>query len=67
MGQIRHGSAKKGNFRLFVAIDRISKFAYVELHEKAGKMVAAQFLHNLIAAVPYKIHAILTDNVLCAE
>jgi len=45
-----------------VAIDRTSKFAYVELHERAGKMVAAQFLRNLIAAVPYRIHTILTDN-----
>ncbi len=47
---------------MFVAIDRTSKFAYVELHEKAGKMIAAQFLRNLISAVPYKIHTLLTDN-----
>lgn len=52
----------EGKIRLFVAIDRTSRFAYVELHERAGKMVAAQFLRNLIAAVPYKIHTILTDN-----
>ena len=52
----------EGKIRLFVAIDRTSKFAYVELHERAGKMVAAQFLRNLIAAVPYRIHTILTDN-----
>ena len=52
----------EGKIRLFVAIDRTSKFAYVELHERAGKMIAAQFLRNLIAAVPYKIHTILTDN-----
>ena len=25
-------------------------------------MVAAPFLHNLIAAVPYKIHTVLIDN-----
>ena len=47
---------------LYVAVDRTSKFAYVELLEKAGKMRAAQFLRNLIQAVPYKIHTILTDN-----
>ena len=52
----------EGKLRLFVAIDRTSRFAYVELHERAGKMIAAQFLHNLIAAVPYRIHTILTDN-----
>lgn len=45
-----------------MAIDRTSKFAFVELHLKAGKMIAAQFLRNLIAAVPYAIHTVLTDN-----
>jgi len=52
----------QGKLRLFVAIDSTSKFAYVELHEKAGKMVAAQFLRNFIAILPYRIHTILTDN-----
>ena len=52
----------EGKLRLFVAIDRTSRLAYVELHERAGKMIAAQFLRNLVAAVPYKIHTILTDN-----
>jgi transposase InsO family protein len=52
----------EGKLRLFVAIDRTSKFAYVELHAQAGKMIAAQFLRNLIAAVPYAIHTVLTDN-----
>ena len=31
-------------------------------HPKAGKMVAAAFLRNLIAAVPYRIHTVLTGN-----
>ena len=53
---------KEGKLRLFVAIDRTSKFAYVELHEKAGMMVATQFLRNVVKALPYKIHTILTDN-----
>lgn len=53
---------EEGKLRLFVAIDRTSKFAYVELHERAGKMIAAQFLRNLIKMLPYKIHTILTDN-----
>ena len=52
----------EGKLYLFVAIDRTSKFAYAELHEKAGKMVAAQFLRNLMAATPYAIHTVLTDN-----
>ncbi|MCA1408854.1 IS481 family transposase [Ensifer sp. IC3342] len=52
----------EGKLYLFVAIDRTSKFAYAELHAKAGKMAAAQFLRNLIAVVPYAIHTVLTDN-----
>ena len=52
----------QGKLRLFVGIDRTSKFVYVELHERAGKMVAARFLRNFIARLPYRIHTILTDN-----
>lgn len=53
---------EEGKLRLFVAIDPTSKFTYVELHVKAGKMIAAQFLRNLVEQLPYKIHTILTDN-----
>ena len=53
---------EEGKLYLFVAIDRTSKFVYVELLEKYGKVEAAQFLRNLIQGVPYKIHTILTDN-----
>ncbi|MCB9985552.1 MAG: IS481 family transposase [Micavibrio sp.] len=53
---------EEGKLYLFVAIDRISKFAYVELHGKSTRMIAREFLENLIKAVPYKIHTILTDN-----
>lgn len=47
---------------MFVAIDRTSKFALVELHEKATTAISRDFLLRLIAAVPYKIHTVLTDN-----
>jgi transposase-like protein len=53
---------EEGKLSLFVAIDRTCKFAYAELHAEANKMVAAQFLRNLIATVPYRIHTVLTDN-----
>lgn len=52
----------EGKLYLFVAIDRTSKFAYVELHRRATKMIAAEVLRHLIAAVPYAIHIVLTDN-----
>jgi transposase InsO family protein len=53
---------EQGKLYLFVAIDRTSKFAFAQLHNKAGKMVAAQFLRDLIGAAPYRIHTVLTDN-----
>jgi transposase InsO family protein len=53
---------EQGKLYLFVAIDRTSKFAFVELHEKATTRVSGDFLRHLIAAVPYKIHTVLTDN-----
>ncbi|BCH62167.1 hypothetical protein RvVAR0630_pl03090 (plasmid) [Agrobacterium vitis] len=52
----------EGKLYLFVAIDRTSKFAFVELYAKAGKMNAAQFLRNLIKAAPFRIHTVFTDN-----
>ena len=52
----------EGKLYLFVAIDRTSKFAYVELYKRAIKMIAADFLRHLIAAVPYRLHTVLTDN-----
>jgi IS30 family transposase len=53
---------KEGKSYLNVAIDRTSKFAYAQLHKNQTKMIAAAFFGNLIKAVPYKIHKILTDN-----
>ena len=52
----------EGKLYLFVAIDRTSKFAFVQLVEKASRVTASAFLVALIAAVPYKIHTVLTDN-----
>ena len=57
----------QGKLYLLVAIDRTSKFAFVELHEKVARSTAADFLRRLVAAVPYKVHTVLTDNVLSRE
>jgi hypothetical protein len=53
---------EQGRLYLFVGIDRTSKFVFVELHEKATRKVAGDFLRHLIADVPYKVHTVLTDN-----
>jgi len=55
---------QEGKLYLFVAIDRTSKFVYVELHERQTQSIATDFLSHLIAAVPYKITHVLTDNGL---
>lgn len=44
----------EGKLRLFVTIDQTSKFAFIEFHKKAGKMIAAQFLRNLLDTVPMR-------------
>ena len=53
---------EEGRLYLLVAIDRTSKFAFVELHEQVTRRMAGDFLRRLIAAVPYKVHTVLTDN-----
>jgi hypothetical protein len=53
---------EEGKLSPFVAIDRTCQFAYAELPEEASNMVAAWFLRHLVAAVPDKIHTVLTDN-----
>jgi len=47
---------------LFVAIERLCKFAYVELYEAQSMENAVSFLERTINACPFKIHTILTDN-----
>ena len=53
---------EEGKLHLFVAIDRTSKFAVAQLVEKANRKTAWEFLEQLLDAVPYQIHTILTDN-----
>ncbi len=52
----------EGKLHLYVAIDRTSKFAFVQLVKSANRVTASAFLDALVAAVPYKIHIVLTDN-----
>jgi hypothetical protein len=59
---IAEGHTEAGKLSLFVAIDRACKFAYAELQADVNKRLAAQSLRNLIAAIPYKIHTVLTDH-----
>ena len=51
--ELRHAD---GKLIMFLAIDRVSKFTYIEFHDSAGKMEGAAFVRNVVAAFPYKIH-----------
>jgi transposase InsO family protein len=53
---------EEGRLSLVVAIDRASQLAFAERPAKATRRIAANFLRALIAAVPYTIHTVLTDN-----
>ena len=53
----------EGKLYLYVAIDRTSKFAFVQLVRKTGRTSASAFLEALIAAVPYKIHTVPTHKM----
>ncbi len=59
---IAEAHTEAGRLYLLVAIDRTSKFAFAELHEHITRRMAGDFLRRLTAAVPYRIHAVLTDN-----
>ena len=51
-----------GKLNMFLAIDRVSKFTYVEFRDDMGKMNGADFLRAVVEAFPYSIHTVLTDN-----
>lgn len=53
---------EEGRHYLFVAIDRTSKVAFAELHPRATKLIAADFLRRILENLPYKVHKVLTDN-----
>jgi transposase len=46
----------------FVAIDRATRYVYLEIHPKRDAKTAAGFLKRFLDHFPYPIHTILTDN-----
>ncbi|MGZ4990976.1 MAG: DDE-type integrase/transposase/recombinase [Methylobacter sp.] len=47
---------------LFVAIDRATRYVYLELHDNKRMETARDFLEHTRAHYPFKIEKILTDN-----
>jgi transposase InsO family protein len=52
----------KGKLFMFLAIDRVSKFTHVAFFDASTKANGAAFLRQVIAAFPYRLHTVLTDN-----
>jgi transposase InsO family protein len=52
----------EGKLFMFLAIDRVSKFVHVAFYDANTKMNGAAFLRDVVAAFPYAIHTVLTDN-----
>ena len=52
----------EGNRWLLVAIDRTGKVAFAELHPRATRLLAAEFLRRVLEKLPCKVHKLLTDN-----
>jgi transposase-like protein len=46
----------------FVAIDRATRYVYLEIHPKRDAETAAGFLDRFLAHFPHPVHTILTDN-----
>jgi transposase InsO family protein len=52
----------QGRLFMFLAIDRVSKFAHVAFHDANTKLNGAAVLREVVAAFPYRLHTVLTDN-----
>jgi Integrase core domain len=46
----------------YVAIDRATRYVYLEIHRKRDARTAAAFLQRFLADFPQPVHTILTDN-----
>lgn len=52
----------KQKWYLFVAIDRATRFVYIEVYDNKRMLTAAGFLEEVMKQYPFKITKILTDN-----
>ncbi len=52
----------EGKLFMFLAIDRVSTFVHVAFYNANTKLNGAAFLREVVAAFPYQIHTVLTDN-----
>lgn len=54
--------AADGKLPLCAAVDRTSTYGFVRLTRKTATGEAWMFFHELIEAIPYQIHTVLTGK-----
>ena len=52
----------QGKLFMFLAINRVSEFTHVAFYDANTKLNGAAFLREVVAAFPYRLHTVLTDN-----
>jgi transposase InsO family protein len=52
----------QGKLSVFLAIDRVAKFAHVSFYDANTKTNGAAFLREVVEIFPYRLHTVLTDN-----
>ena len=53
---------RKRRFYAFVAIDRATRYVYLEVHRDRSAKTACAFLKRFLEDFPHEVHTILTDN-----
>ncbi len=53
---------RQDKLHLFIAIGKTNNLTAAQLVEKAVKRTECEILEHLFEVIPYRIHAILTDN-----
>jgi transposase InsO family protein len=51
-----------GKLFMFLAIDRVSKFAHIAFLDANTKANGAAFLREVVDVIPYRLHTVPTDN-----
>ena len=59
---VRELRLAQGKLFMFLAIDRVSKFAHVAFFDADTKANGAAFLREVVEVFPYRLHTVLTDN-----
>jgi hypothetical protein len=62
MCALRHAD---GKLIMFLAIDRVSKFTYIEFHDSREDR-GLRILKTVVEVFPYRIHIVLTDNSMAS-